>query len=66
MQCDASIKAIIAKIDSERHDFIIEDLDDETVVVKETKLAELKQKLADVRSSRLILLDRAKAYINRN
>jgi len=49
VQCDASIKAIIAKIDSERHDYIIEDLDDETVVIKETKLAELKAKLADVR-----------------
>lgn len=49
MQCDPSIKAIIAKIDGERHEFIIEDLDDETVVVKESKLGELKEKLADVR-----------------
>jgi len=49
IQCDPSIKAIINKIDEKYHDFIIEDLDDETVVVKETKLYELKQKLADVR-----------------
>jgi len=48
VQCDPSIKAIIAKIDGERHEFIIEDLDDETVVVKESKLAELKELLADV------------------
>lgn len=47
VQCDPSIKAIIAKIDGERHEFIIEDLDDETVVVKESKLGELKEKLAD-------------------
>lgn len=52
IQCDPSIKAIINKIDEKYHDFIIEDLDDETVVVKETKLYELKQKLADV--SRLL------------
>lgn len=51
IQCDPSIKAIINKIDEKYHDFIIEDLDDETVVVKETKLYELKQKLADVRMS---------------
>jgi len=50
IQCDPSIKAIINKIDEKYHDFIIEDLDDETVVVKETKLYELKQKLADVSS----------------
>jgi len=49
IQCDPSIKAIISKIDEKYHDFIIEDLDDETVVVKETKLYELKLKLADVR-----------------
>lgn len=48
VQCDPSIKAIIAKIDGERHEFIIEDLDDEAVVVKESKLAELKELLADV------------------
>ncbi|KAI9848410.1 MAG: TFIIH complex subunit tfb5 [Sclerophora amabilis] len=47
VECDPSIKAIILKIDSTYHDFIIEDLDDQTLVVKESKLKELKQKLED-------------------
>jgi len=48
IQCDPSIKAIISKIDSTHNDFIIEDLDDETVVVKESKLQELKEKLREM------------------
>lgn len=48
VQCDPSIKAIINKIDEKFHDFIIEDLDDQTVVIKEAKLHELKERLADV------------------
>lgn len=48
VQCDPSIKSIIVSIDSERNDFIIEDLDDSTVVVKENMLAQLKAKLDDV------------------
>lgn len=35
-------------IDSANHDYIIEDLDEERVVVKETMVAALKQKLEDV------------------
>ena len=49
VECDPSIKAIILKIDSVHHDFIIEDLDDQTLVIKEAKLKELKLKLDDVR-----------------
>lgn len=49
IECDPSIKSIIVNIDSESHDFIIEDLDDERVVVKEAMLALLKLKLEDVR-----------------
>ncbi|KAI9810206.1 MAG: TFIIH complex subunit tfb5 [Phylliscum demangeonii] len=45
VECDPSIKAIILKIDSARHDFIVEDLDDQTLVVKESKLRELKTRL---------------------
>ncbi|PNS19092.1 hypothetical protein CAC42_1828 [Sphaceloma murrayae] len=46
VQCDASIKAIIVKIDSENNnDFIVEDIDDETVLVKSGKHEELKHKL---------------------
>lgn len=48
VQCDPSIKAIIVQIDSEKHDIIIEDLDDETVMVKQEKLEELKRKLGEV------------------
>lgn len=47
IQCDASIKAIITKIDAQHHDFILEDLDDEAVVIKESKLVELKAKLKE-------------------
>jgi TFIIH basal transcription factor complex TTD-A subunit len=36
-------------IDSTNHDFIIEDLDEERVVVKENMVHLLKQKLEDVR-----------------
>ena len=45
VECDPSIKAIILKIDSEHHDYIVEDLDDQTLVVKESKLRDLKSKL---------------------
>lgn len=41
--------AIIRNIDAARnHEFIMEDLDDETCLVKETKLDELKRLLKDV------------------
>lgn len=48
IECDPSIKSIIVNIDSENHDFIIEDLDEERVVVKENMVPLLKQKLEDV------------------
>ncbi|KAF1739206.1 RNA polymerase II transcription factor B subunit 5 [Beauveria bassiana] len=47
IECDPSIKSIIVNIDSENHDFIIEDLDEERVVVKENMVPLLKQKLED-------------------
>ncbi|KAI9663751.1 MAG: hypothetical protein M1821_007241 [Bathelium mastoideum] len=47
VQCDPSIKAIINKIDTARNDFIVEDLDDETALIKETKIAELKERLKE-------------------
>ena len=50
IECDPSIKSIIVNIDSVNHDYIIEDLDDERVVVKETMVASLKLKLEDVRT----------------
>ncbi|KAJ6440322.1 putative AC transposase [Purpureocillium lavendulum] len=50
IECDPSIKSIIVNIDSDNHDFIIEDLDEERVVVKENMVPLLKQKLEDVRA----------------
>ncbi len=54
IECDASIKAIISKIDADRHEIIIEDLDEMHLLVKEGKLEELKLKLADVRPSSIL------------
>ena len=51
VECDPSIKAIIVKIDTEHHhDFIIEDIDDEHVLIKSNKHEDLKQLLKDVRA----------------
>lgn len=47
IECDPSIKSIIVSIDSTNHDYIIEDLDDERVVVKENMVSMLKAKLED-------------------
>lgn len=52
IECDPSIKSIIVNIDSANHDYIIEDLDEERVVVKETMVAALKLKLEEVRPPR--------------
>jgi TFIIH basal transcription factor complex TTD-A subunit len=49
VECDPSIKSIIVKIDSEDHAFIVEELDDQTLVVKENMLTTLKMRLEDVR-----------------
>ena len=48
VECDPSIKAIIEKINSEKHDFLIENLGDELVVIKEAKMEELKTRLDQV------------------
>ncbi|EON68531.1 hypothetical protein W97_07789 [Coniosporium apollinis CBS 100218] len=46
VQCDPSIKAILLKIDADSgNEYIIEDLDEETLFVKESKVASLKEKL---------------------
>ncbi|KAH8169282.1 transcription factor TFIIH complex subunit tfb5 domain-containing protein [Sarocladium implicatum] len=47
VECDPSIKSIIVAIDSDSREFIISDLDEERVVVKENMVALLKQKLED-------------------
>ncbi|KAE9375558.1 transcription factor TFIIH complex subunit Tfb5 [Stipitochalara longipes BDJ] len=45
VQCDPSIKSIIVKIDAEDHAFIVEELDDQTLVIKENMMTTLKMKL---------------------
>jgi len=45
IECDPSIKSIIVQIDSEDHAYIVEELDDQTLVVKENMLTSLKMKL---------------------
>ncbi|KAF2193710.1 hypothetical protein K469DRAFT_712493 [Zopfia rhizophila CBS 207.26] len=54
VKCDASIKAMLVDIDNRHHnEFIIEDLGEEHVLVKESKIAELKQRLQDTMKERL-------------
>jgi TFIIH basal transcription factor complex TTD-A subunit len=48
VECDPSIKSIIVKIDSEKNDFIVEELDDQTLVIKEGMLQLLKMRLDEV------------------
>jgi len=48
VECDPSIKSIIMKIDAQDHAFIVEELDDQTLVIKENMLSILKQKLDDI------------------
>lgn len=48
IECDASIKTIVNNINRESgYDIVIEDLDDEHVMIKESKVEELKRKLKD-------------------
>jgi len=47
VECDPSIKSIIINIDSANNEYIIEDLDETHLVVKDTMVAELKSKLED-------------------
>lgn len=49
IKCDASIKAMLVDIDNNsRNEFIIEDLGEEHILVKEGKVEALKQRLRDV------------------
>ncbi|ERT01810.1 TFIIH basal transcription factor complex TTD-A subunit [Sporothrix schenckii 1099-18] len=47
VECDPAIKAIIVNIDSERHDFIIEDLDENRLVINENMMETLKRRLGE-------------------
>jgi TFIIH basal transcription factor complex TTD-A subunit len=53
VECDPSIKAIISRINEQHnHDFIIEDIDDEHVLVKGNRHEDLKRLLKEVRCRR--------------
>ncbi|KAL1961410.1 hypothetical protein VTO42DRAFT_138 [Malbranchea cinnamomea] len=55
IECDPSIKAIILKYDEERHDYVVEDLDDDRhLVIKESQLANLKERLAQELDERVM------------
>jgi TFIIH basal transcription factor complex TTD-A subunit len=46
VRCDASIKAMLVDIDSKNNnEYIIEELDEEHILVKETKVNEIKSRL---------------------
>jgi len=57
VECDPSIKAILKKIDEDNnHEFIIEDLDDEHLLVKSDKHDHLKFMLKEVRRCNDIII----------
>ncbi|RYP07723.1 hypothetical protein DL764_002342 [Monosporascus ibericus] len=47
VECDPSIKSIILNLDHESNAYVIEDLDETHLLVKENTLQELKAKLED-------------------
>lgn len=54
VKCDASIKAMLVDIDSKNNnEYIIEELDEEHILVKETRINELKARLNQVRSTNM-------------
>ncbi|CAD6440307.1 7bdfbdc3-bb40-419d-9c7b-bfd84f0eef9d-CDS [Sclerotinia trifoliorum] len=58
VECDPSIKSIIVKIDADSsHAYIVEDLDDETLVIKENMLGMLKTRLEDALKETQVLED---------
>jgi TFIIH basal transcription factor complex TTD-A subunit len=48
IECEPAIKTLIIDIDSADHNYIIEDLDEQRLVIKENMVALLKKKLDDV------------------
>jgi TFIIH basal transcription factor complex TTD-A subunit len=48
IECDPAIKAIILKIDEEQHNYVMEDLDDQHLMIKENQLNSLKKRLEEV------------------
>lgn len=50
VECDPSIKSIIINLDKDSNAYIIEDLDETHLLVKENTLTDLKARLDDVRT----------------
>lgn len=57
VECDPSIKSIIINLDSENNAYIIEDLDETHLLIKENHLGELKARLDDVSSIYVVFLE---------
>ncbi|KAI0851304.1 nucleotide excision repair, TFIIH, subunit [Daldinia vernicosa] len=45
VECEPSIKSIIVSIDSQNNEYIIEDLDESHLVIKDNMVAQLKMEL---------------------
>ncbi|KAJ5930166.1 General transcription and DNA repair factor IIH subunit tfb5 [Penicillium verhagenii] len=62
IECDPSIKSMILKYDEERHDYIVEDLDDENhLVIKESQLQNLKARLDHDLDEKILQLDESES-----
>lgn len=62
IECDPSIKSMILKYDEERHDYIVEDLDDENhLVIKESQLENLKARLDHDLDEKIMQLDESES-----
>ncbi|KAB5577540.1 RNA polymerase II transcription factor B subunit 5 [Coniochaeta sp. 2T2.1] len=48
VECEPAIKSIIVNIDSKTHDYIIEELDETHLLIKENMITQLKAKIDDV------------------
>ncbi|KAL9114773.1 MAG: hypothetical protein Q9227_001453 [Pyrenula ochraceoflavens] len=49
IQCDPPQMAMIRKLDEEsNHDYIIEDIDDKTCLVRENKVEEIKRRVKEI------------------
>ncbi|KAI0009882.1 transcription factor TFIIH complex subunit Tfb5-domain-containing protein [Xylariaceae sp. FL0662B] len=47
VECDPSIKSIIINIDSEDNEYLVEDLDESHLIIKDNVLGKLKAKLEE-------------------
>ncbi|KAJ5884748.1 hypothetical protein N7495_009258 [Penicillium taxi] len=62
IECDPSIKAMILKYDEERHDYVVEDLEDEShLVIKESQLQNLKTRLDQDLDQKIMQLDESES-----